>query len=108
MIRHTILFKVKQSVSKNEIDSALQSFQLLENKLSGISSIVSGECFFHDEKSTRFFMDGVSHAVSIDFKDKAALQQFFEDPVTHPAKNAVVNVAEGGYEAIVGFDLEGG
>ena len=71
----------------------------------GILSIVAGECHFHDDKSTDFFSKGVSHAISIDFQDQASLDKFFNDHITHPAKNAIVNISEGGYQGIVGFDL---
>lgn len=34
------------------------------------------------------------------------LKNFFQNPVTHPAKNAIVRIALNGYNGIVGFDLE--
>lgn len=105
MIRHTILFKLKPSVTAEQLDSAINGICDLKNKLDGILSIIAGECYFHDEKSTEFFSDAVSHGISIDFVDRAALDRFFKDPITHSAKNAIVNISEGGYQGIVGFDF---
>lgn len=51
-------------------------------------------------------MQGVSHAISIDFVDQKALDNFFNNPITIPAKKKIVNIAENGYQGIIGFDLE--
>jgi hypothetical protein len=105
MIRHTILFKVKSGVSIQVIESMLKEMQALKNKLPGIISITCGECHFHDEKSTHFFSDSLSHAISIDFENQNSLNQFFTDSITHPVKSSIINMAEGGHEGLVGFDL---
>lgn len=105
MIRHTILFKIKQSTSIESVENALKDFIELKNQLPGILEIIAGECQFHDDKSTHFFNDSVSHGISIDFQDKVAYERFFKDPITHPAKNGIVNIVEGGYEGLVGFDF---
>lgn len=109
MIRHTILFKVKSNVIQDDINDALFSMKEIEAKLDGIFAINTDECHFHDEKSKDFFMhnmQGVSHAISIDFVDQKALDNFFNNPITVPAKNKVINIAENGYKGIIGFDLE--
>ena len=85
------------------------AIQELGNKLPGIFAIKTDECHFHDEKSRDFFthsMRGVSHTISIDFVDQEALDNFFNNPVTYPAKNSIVKITENGYNGIVGFDLE--
>jgi len=110
MIRHTILFKVKQSAVEFEINEALAAMRQLEKTLSGVFAVDAGECQFHDEKSRFFFtykmLQGATHAVSIDFVDENALEEFFENPVTKTAKELVVKIAENGYKGIIGFDLE--
>lgn len=105
MIQHTILFKVKPYTSQQMIQEAIDHMISLQNKLPGILHIAAGECQFHDEKSKSFFEEGVSHAISIDFKDQEALNQFFSKLITYPAKNSIVNIVDGGYERIVGFDF---
>lgn len=110
MIRHTILFKAKSGASNDEIDYALAGMRDLGSQLPGIFAINTGECYFHDDKSREFFASnmaqGFTHAISIDFTDQQALDVFFSDPLTHPAKNAIINIAENGYDGIVGLDLE--
>jgi len=106
MIRHIILFKVKSNVSDNEIESAVAKMCALKGKLSGLLSCVGGECQFHDEKSTSFFSSAVSHSITMDFKNKIARDIFLNDPITNPAKDAIVNIATFGYQDIVGFDMD--
>lgn len=109
MIRHTILFKVKQNAAEFEIDGALSAMRELAQTLPGVFSVDVGECQFHDEKSRFFFsykmLQGVTHAVSIDFMDENALEDFFVNPATKTAKDLVVKIAENGYKGIIGFDL---
>ena len=110
MIRHTILFKVKQSADKLEIDEALAAMRELARRLPGVFAVDVGECLFHDEKSRFFFtykmLQGVTHTVSIDFTDENALEDFFVNPTTKTAKELVVKIAENGYKGIIGFDLK--
>jgi len=110
MIRHTILFKVKSNAADVEIDNALAAMRELENILPDVFSVDTGECQFHDEKSKFFFtykmLQGVTHAVSIDFMNENALEDFFVNPATRTAKELVVKIAENGYKGIIGFDLE--
>lgn len=110
MIRHTILFKVKQNADEFDIHQALAAMKDLAPKLAGVFAVDVGECQFHDEKSRFFFtykmLQGASHCISIDFKGENALEDFFVNPITSHAKDLVVKVAENGYEGIIGFDLE--
>lgn len=73
----------------------------LKNKLPGILSIMGGLCDFHDSVYPRQF----THGFSIDFKDQNALNTFFNDPITHSAKEKIVNHAAGGYDGIIGFNF---
>lgn len=105
MIRHTILFKVKPGISEQMITQAIANFLTLKNQLPGLVAIIGGKCTFHEaevgERANRFF----THVFSIDFKDEDALENFFKNSVTHPAKEGIVNIAMGGYEGIIGFEL---
>ncbi|GEM_PF-2154034 len=105
MIRHTILFKVKPTVSTQGVENAMHLVSDLKNKLPGILGMIAGACHFHDNKNADIFSDKISHGVSIDFLDQESLDNFFRNPVALPAKNAIVNIAEEGYEGILGFDL---
>lgn len=110
MIRHTILFKIRSNISADTVAEAIDGMRALQSKLPGIFSIIGDECHFHDDKSIAFFTHdiahGATHCISIDFTDQKALDEFFNNPITHPAKSAIVNITENGYDGIVGFDLE--
>src|SRR3990167_2741223 len=102
MIRHTILFKIKPGISKEAAEMAFANLIALKNKLSGIVTMIGGKCELHEGKGGDIF----THAFSIDFKDREAVNSFLNNPVTHPAKEGIINIADGGYEGLVGFDLE--
>lgn len=105
MIRHSILFKVKQDASRQMVQNAIENLCALKNKLPGIINMMGGECNFVNEKSTGFFADFISHCISIDFTDKAAYDAFLKNPITVPAKNDIVKVTERGYDGIIGLDF---
>ncbi|NNM60357.1 MAG: Dabb family protein [Legionellales bacterium] len=102
MIRHTILFKTKPSATKQTLEQAFAHFIALKNKLPGIVNFVGGECDFHERSVNKAF----THVFFIDFENESALDTFFHDPVTHPAKDEIVNLAEGGYDGLIGFNLK--
>lgn len=101
MIRHTILFKLKSDVSKKEVEHVFADILDLAEMLPGILSITGGTCYFHEEKKSGIF----SHGFSIDFADGDARDAFINNPLTHPVKDHIVDIAVGGYEGIVGFDF---
>jgi hypothetical protein len=105
MIRHTVLFKVKKSVSLYDVEKTLFEVHTLKNQLPGIISISAGKCHFHEQKSEDKLKSLFTHGFSIDFESHEALNQFFNDPITHPIKDKIIEVAEGGYDAIIGFDF---
>jgi len=101
MIRHNVLFKIKSSVSDAEIVSAFQLLFGLQKVLPGFIRIAAGKCKFHKNPVRVERLYGFS----IDFKDENAYNTFLNDPITHPAKNALINMIEDGYEGIYGFDV---
>lgn len=102
MIRHTIMFKVKPGLSEQTVASSCANFLALKSKLPGIITMMGGKCHLHEGKGGNIF----THAFSIDFKDQEALDRFLSDPITHPAKDGIVNIADGGYAGLIGFDLK--
>jgi hypothetical protein len=106
MIRHTVLFKVKENVRSYEVEKTLFEVHALKNQLPGIISTAAGKCHFHEQKSETKLKPLFTHGFSIDFESFHALNQFFTDPVTHPLKDKIVEIAEGGYDAIIGFDFK--
>lgn len=103
MIRHTILFTMKADVSRQELDQLIAEMFALKEKLPGILNIMGGACDFHEATQGKPF----TYGFSIDFKDQVALEKFFHDSATHPAKDKIINAAVGGYDGIIGFNFTG-
>ena len=101
MIRHTVLFKIRHDVTSREMDRIYTEIRNLKQKLPGIFAIFCGECDFHEATEIRPF----SHGFSIDFQDQQALNAFFNDPVTYPVKEMIVNACAGGTRGIIGFNF---
>lgn len=103
MIRHTVLFKLRSNVSKQEVERIFTDILGLTNSLAGILSITGGTCYFHDvaENESQLF----SHGFSIDFQDKKARDAFLNNPITHPVKDNILKIADGGQAGIYGFDF---
>lgn len=103
MIRHTVLFKAKHDISVHEMACIYAEIHNLKKHLTGIISILCGECDFHEATEIRPF----SHGFSIDFKDQQALDSFFHDPVTYPVKEMIIKACAGGARGIIGFNFKG-
>jgi len=101
MIRHNVLFKIKSTVNDSEIDAAFDLLFDLKNVLPGFIRIAAGKCRFHEnypEQIDRLY------GFSIDFEDEDAYSNFLNNPVTHPAKEALLKMVINGYEGLYGFD----
>jgi hypothetical protein len=101
MIRHTVLFKLKPDVSKQEVENIFTDIIGLTESLQGILSITGGTCHFDEQMNKQIF----THGFSIDFTDERARNSFLHDSVTHPVKKRIVAAADGGPLGIIGFDF---
>lgn len=101
MIRHNVVFKIKSGISQEAVDNALRLLFGLQKKIPGFIRIAGGKCRFHEDKGAIENLYGFS----IDFAHEEAYNQFLTDPITHPAKQAIINITINGYEGIFGFDM---
>ena len=101
MIRHNVLFKVKPTAKDEEINSAFQLLFGLKKVLPGFIRMAAGKCRFHKNPVHVERLYGFS----IDFQYENAYNAFLNDPITHPAKDALINIIVDGYEGIYGFDV---
>lgn len=101
MIRHNVIFKVKPGVSQEVIDNALRLLFALQKTLPGFLRVAGGKCHFHENKGAIENLYGFS----IDFANQDAYNAFLSDPLTHPAKQAIINITVDGYKGIFGFDM---
>lgn len=106
MLRHTILFKVQPHISEPAINTALANFLQLKDKLPGLVAIAGGQCSFQQPEIAKKANNFFTHTFSMDFTDEDTLNTFFNDPITHPAKDGIVKITAGGYDGIIGFDLK--
>ena len=105
-LRSSLCKKCERMLSgSNEVEKTLFEAQSLKKQLPGIISIAAGKCHFHEQKSEGKLKTLFTHGFSIDFENQEALDQFFNDPITHPLKDKIVEMSEGGYDAIIGFDF---
>lgn len=101
MIRHTVLFKLKPGVSKQEVEQIFTDVVGLADFIPGILAITGGTCHFYDQKDGQPF----THGFSIDFADQRARDAFLNDAMTNPVKDSINKVTTGGQEGVIGFDF---
>ena len=73
MIHHTVLYHFKDAATKAQIDDLMAASLALKNDIPGIERIAWGENF-----SPR--ANGVTHAVTFELRDRAALKVFYDHP----------------------------
>lgn len=103
MIRHTVLFKLKADVTKQEVERVFTDILGLTSTIGGILSITGGTCYFH--KSDTNDLPLFSHGFSIDFLDKKSRDAFMRNPVAIPIQDDIKKIADGGSAGIYGFDF---
>lgn len=102
MIRHNVVFKIKPEISDSQIQAAFKLLFELKKKLPGFIRMAAGKCRF--QKNYPAQVDRL-YGFSIDFENENAYNTFLSDPITHPAKTALINIIVDGYEGIYGFDV---
>ena len=88
MIRHTVLFQIKPNISQDTIENALNLLFGLQKKIPGFLRVAGGKCQFHENKGEIDCLYGFS----IDFANEESYKTFLNDPITNPAKDAIINI----------------
>ena len=101
MIRHTVLFKIKEGIPKEEIENVFTQIVNLGSQLPGILSITGGTCYFQNKEKKSLF----THGFSIDFQDEKARSSFLNDPVTYSVKENILNITNEGTQGVMSFDF---
>ncbi len=81
MIKHIVLFKVKENVPSAEIDDVFRAMEELRHHLPGIMLFSCGK-----NTSEMGLSDGFTHAMSMDFVDT----EYLENVLLHPLHHKVV------------------
>jgi len=102
MIRHIVVFNVKNNIDQTQIDEALSAIASLKNELPGIKEIHCGACHYIEEANptTRY-----THGFSIDFIDETARNNFLNNALSIPAKEKILAITERGYKGLGGFEI---
>lgn len=100
MIRHNVFFKIHNTTAQDFIDSAFHLLFGLKEKIPGFLRIAGGKCSFYENRGPDQL-----YGFSIDFANEDAYNAFLTDPITNPAKSAIINIAVNGYNGIYGFDI---
>lgn len=102
MIKHTVLFKMKPTVSQQEIDTIFSELTQVVKKLPGVNSIVGGKCYFIEDSEYKL---SATHGFTIDFTDEKARDNFMTNPICDNVKDLIINSIEGGYTSLLGFEF---
>ncbi len=97
MFVHIALFKWKQGVNRDEITTALQEVETLEDKIDGVTEITTGQ-------NTSRYSEGYTDVVLV----RADTQEAVDAYRNHPDHVAVAKKIEAMEESGVGVDFESG
>ena len=87
MIRHIVLFKIKEEF-KSEIPALAEAFYSMKGRVEGLLEIQSGGDFLHSERSYDLALLTV-------FADRAAFDAYQTHPAHMPIKKRMHEVREG-------------
>src|SRR5438309_2021915 len=104
MIRHIVLFRLKQDTTQKDIDAIFAELHALKGKLPGATNVVAGKCL-HGE--TRVVLQRYTHGFSIDFNDLESKTNFLKTPDANKLKAMIIEHLEGDpSHDILGFDFQ--
>ncbi|MET0390949.1 MAG: Dabb family protein [Polyangiales bacterium] len=95
-IRHILLMRPRAETTAEQIEAARRAITNLVGKIPGLR-----DCYWGENGGPRERIDGLTHAFSMDFEDKAALDAYGPHP-DHTAAAALVRAA---FDRIVVLDL---
>jgi hypothetical protein len=99
MIRHVVLFKLRQGLTEKAADDIFSALKALKDEVPGILAISAGR-----DQSTEGLQRGNSHGFSVDFANAAARDGYLPHPAHLKVGAMIVAAAEGGVEGITVLD----
>ncbi len=101
MVRHIVLTRFKHSTTEAEINELYRAFESLVGQLDNACGFTGGR-----SKSPEQIERGYLHGFVIDFDSWNALQHYADHPVHRQLGAQLVELAEGGMDGLLVFDLE--
>ena len=101
MIRHVVLFKLRQGLSENVAAEIFEALKALQHQMPGILAVSAGR-----DQSPEGLQRGNSHGFTVDFTDAAARDAYLPHPAHQKVGAMIVANAEGGVEGITVLDWD--
>ncbi len=101
MIRHVVLFKLRQDLSEKVVVEIFVALKALQNQMPGIIAVSAG----HDQ-SPEGLQRGNTHGFSVDFVNAAARDAYLPHPAHQKVGAMIVGAAEGGVDGITVVDWD--
>lgn len=95
VLRHVVLYKFKDSVSKEGVQEVIDAFSGLPGKIDAIIDFEHGENVSPEGKS-----EGLTYGFVVTFRDEAGRDAYLK----HPAHDAYVQVVKDKREKVLVFD----
>lgn len=95
VLRHVVMYKFKDEISKPQIQEVIDAFAGLPKKIDGIVAFEHGPNVSPEGKS-----EGLTYCFVVSFKDEAARDAYLK----HPAHDDYVKVVKDRREKVVVFD----
>lgn len=95
VLRHIVMYKFKDEISKPQIQEVIDTFAGLPKKIDGIVAFEHGPNVSPEGKS-----EGLTYCFVVSFKDEAARDAYLK----HPAHDDYVKVVKDRREKVVVFD----
>lgn len=100
MITHVVLFKIRNDVEQERIDTVFAELAGLKEEIPGILSFHGGPY-----SSQEGLNKGFTHGFVMTFRDAAARDAYLPHPAHEAVKGHVLEVLDGGLDGVVAFDF---
>ena len=100
MVRHIVLIRFRADVAEQEIENLFGELHRIKGEFEGLVELSSGR-----SESPENIERGYMHGFVIDFRGWDALQAYQEHPLHKAFGGRAVELAEGGLDGVLVFDL---
>ena len=101
MIRHVVLFKLRNSLRDSVASEIFNALKALQNEIPGIIAVSGGA-----DVSPEGLQRGHTHAFTVDFTNAAARDAYLPHPAHQKVGDMIVASSEGGVVGITVLDWE--
>ena len=101
MIRHAVLFKLRQGLGDSTASEIFKALKALKNEIPGIVAVCCGA-----DVSPEGLQRGNTHAFTVDFTNAAARDAYLPHPAHQKVGGMIVASSEGGVGGITVVDWE--